>query len=166
MNEAAPFNVQCPECNAKLRTEVSNVGKRVKCPKCSQRFILGLPEQPTVSPTARFDGISQSSTHGPASSTNVPGAATPKVSGGGLSVQIIDKQWQPRPGILVEQIKTYGWSLGSEYVYCYSYPTHLEIAQLKSEERYRIKVGSAKGDPIQRIFAQFANNKTGKTSAV
>lgn len=160
MNDAALFNVQCPGCNAMLRTEVANVGKRVKCPKCSQRFILVPPEKPTVFPMLRFDEISQLLTHEPASSTNAPGIAMPKASGDGLSVQLIDKQWQQRPGIVVDQVKTYGWSLGSEYVYCYSYPTHLEIAQLKGEERYRIKVGSAKGDPIQRIFAQFATNKT------
>ena len=77
-----------------------------------------------------------------------------------VSCHLLDVQWQPRPGIIVNQAKTYGWGFGSEYVYCYSFPTHLEIAQLKGEERFRVKVGSAKGDPIQRIFAQFANNKT------
>jgi hypothetical protein len=77
-----------------------------------------------------------------------------------LSVQLLDVAWQPRPGIVVDLLKTYGWGLGSEYVYCYSYPTHLEIAQLKGEERFRLKIGSAKGDPLLRIFAQFANNKT------
>jgi hypothetical protein len=77
-----------------------------------------------------------------------------------LSVQLLDVAWQPRPGIVVTQVKTYGWGIGSEYVYCYTFPTHVEIAQLKGEPRYRVKVGSAKGDPLQRIFAQFATNKT------
>jgi hypothetical protein len=85
---------------------------------------------------------------------------TPSSADSPLSVQLLDVAWQARSGIVVNQIKTYGWGIGSEYVYCYTFPTHVEIAQLKGEPRYRVKVGSAKGDPLQRIFAQFATNKT------
>ena len=63
-------------------------------------------------------------------------------------MRLLDVQWQPRIGVTVMQVKTYSCGVGSEYVYCYSYSTYIEMAELKHEQRFRIKVGSAKGDPI------------------
>ncbi len=77
-----------------------------------------------------------------------------------LKVKALEVKWPPRNGIVLSQTETYGCGIGSEYVYCYTYKTYLELAELKGEDRYRIKVGSAKGDPIERIHSQFAGNKT------
>ena len=77
-----------------------------------------------------------------------------------LSVQMLDIPWQSRPGIVITDVKTYGYGVGSEYVYCYSYPTYIEIAELKQEQRFRVKVGMATDDPIGRIYGQVAGNKT------
>ena len=36
--------VKCPQCRAKLRASESNVGKKIKCPKCATIFVLARPE--------------------------------------------------------------------------------------------------------------------------
>jgi hypothetical protein len=87
-------------------------------------------------------------------------AAMPQNSEESLIVQLLDIQWQPRPGVSLIQLKTYGCGIGSEYVYCYSFPTYVEMAELKQEQRFRVKVGMATDDPIGRIYGQIAGSRT------
>jgi hypothetical protein len=84
----------------------------------------------------------------------------PQLTDESLIVRPLDLQWQPRPGVVIRDVKTFGCGIGSEYVYCYSYPTYIEVAKLKQEQRFRIKVGKADGDPIGRIHQQIGGNRT------
>jgi hypothetical protein len=85
---------------------------------------------------------------------------SPESGNESLTVKLLDLPWQPRPGVILTQVKTYGCGIGSEHVYCYSYPTYLEIAELKQEQRFRVKVGMATDDPIGRIYGQIAGSKS------
>jgi hypothetical protein len=77
-----------------------------------------------------------------------------------MDVKPIEMKWPAAGKVVVTDIKTYGCGIGSEYVYCYSFPTFLEVARLKQERCYRVKVGKAEGDPITRIYQQVAGSKT------
>ncbi|HMO84811.1 MAG TPA: GIY-YIG nuclease family protein [Lacipirellulaceae bacterium] len=72
----------------------------------------------------------------------------------------LEIDWQPRPGIGTSNLKTYGCGIGGEYVYGYSYRVYREVAAEKGDQRFRIKVGSATGNPIDRIYAQISASKT------
>lgn len=73
---------------------------------------------------------------------------------------LVDIEWSPIGKVVTKHAKTYGTGEGDEYVYCYSYPIFLEVAQLKKEINYRIKVGKATGNPINRIHQQISAAKT------
>jgi hypothetical protein len=137
-------SVICPGCGKSFRGKEEFAGKRVKCPKCGKRF-----EYPSFS----------------ALSTEVSAAATipAQDTAARLVMQVVDVKWPSRPGVLANELKCYGCGIGSEYVYCYSYPTHVEMAELKNESRFRIKVGKAVGNPIERIYQQFSGNKTARS---
>jgi hypothetical protein len=74
--------------------------------------------------------------------------------------ELDDIVWKPRPGVDVSGLRTFGCGFGSEFVYCYSFPSLIEMAQLKQAESFRIKVGKADRDPIDRISYQLGWNKT------
>ena len=76
-----------------------------------------------------------------------------------VKIQQIDFKWPTRPGILIDSVRYFECGFGSEYVYCYSFPVHLEAARLKNEKCFPIKVGMATGDPVARIYGQVATSK-------
>jgi hypothetical protein len=71
--------------------------------------------------------------------------------------------WPPRKGVETDRAVTFG--TGSQYVYCYSYSSHIELALVKHERRFRIKVGMANNDPIARIHDQISASKTAISEA-
>lgn len=153
-------SVKCPSCKTNFRGNEQLAGKRVKCPKCGHRFEHP-PFSESVALPIESSGFQAAAPSIPSSSTSdrvsdVPAAFRTE----NLTVQHLGNQWQARKGVILSQAKCYGCGIGSEYVYCYSYPTHLELADLKKDKCFRIKVGSASGDPIERICQQFAGNKT------
>lgn len=77
-----------------------------------------------------------------------------------LTARILDLQWPARPGVVTADIKTYGCGIGSEFVYCYTFPTYVEIAKLKGEDSFRVKVGKADRNPLERICHQLGGSKT------
>jgi hypothetical protein len=77
-----------------------------------------------------------------------------------LEARRLDVQWRPQGGIRLERLQTFGCGLGAEFVYCYTYPTCIENAELKGEKKFRVKVGKADSDPIARIHQQIAASTT------
>jgi hypothetical protein len=43
---------------------------------------------------------------------------------------------------------------GEEYIYCYTFQSHLDLAQLRNSSTYPIKIGKAKDDWLSRIQSQ------------
>ena len=70
----------------------------------------------------------------------------------------VNKRWESRKGVESSEVITYG--TGSKYVYCYSFPSTLKIAELTGSVRYNIKVGMASRHPIGRIQEQISASKT------
>lgn len=96
----------------------------------------------------------------PSDSSENDRQVSPVTATGDFTVKLIDVQWLPRAGIKTADIKTYGYGFGTEYVYCYSFQTILELARLKQENHHGIKVGSAIGNPVDRIYQQCSGSKT------
>jgi len=70
----------------------------------------------------------------------------------------LNKQWPSRQGVDATDAVTYG--IGSQYVYCYTFPTRLRIAELEQSTECNIKVGMASNHPISRIREQVSASKT------
>ncbi len=51
------ISFRCPECRAKFKTRAKHVGRRIKCPTCSQAFVVGVsPQENAAASAARRQG--------------------------------------------------------------------------------------------------------------
>lgn len=91
------------------------------------------------------------------SSSDGSSAPLHRVSG---EVAVLPVKWSAIGKVNTNEVRTYGTGFGEEYVYCYSFPIFLEVASLKQEPSYRVKVGKATGNPINRIHQQISASKT------
>jgi hypothetical protein len=149
------FRIQCPGCASSLRGNAELAGKRVKCVKCGHQFRLAALKDSSPFPLANRQAIE----------ANIQSAQKPLLEStqsprDEFVVRPLELKWAPRPGVIITQARAFGCGFGSEYVYCYSYSAYIELANLKHERRFRIKVGKADNDPIARICQQISGNKT------
>lgn len=118
------------------------------CPKCKAAFIH---------PLSKDKVVDQQHSGSPMDSPIDAAQDTPANK---LVVQPIEFFPTHRHGVSCNGARYYGCGIGSEYVYIYTYPSLVEIGSLKQDKNYRIKVGSATGDPIERVYQQFSSSKT------
>jgi hypothetical protein len=53
-----PQIVSCPDCGRKLRVPDNLLGKNVKCPGCSRKFLAEMVDEPGAAPSRRERGVS------------------------------------------------------------------------------------------------------------
>jgi hypothetical protein len=77
-----------------------------------------------------------------------------------LTAKLLEFGWPSVAGISLSDMRTFGCGIGAQYVYCYTFQNYIELARLKKESKFRIKVGKADTDPIKRILQQVAGSNT------
>ena len=152
--------VECPSCGLRFHVKERFAGRSGTCPnpKCQQKYHVPTVDPNRSKPIARQYELDEEEK----SLFNEAKRREPELDEREQEIakliRPVGRRWGSRRGVDASQAVTYG--TGGQHVYCYTFPSVLELAELKNHSNFKIKVGLASNNPIERIQQQISASKT------